>query len=198
MSNRNICDTLNQDYWIRVLFHGLMTGCFRDARCYEVGILKNSPPTHTLRLSVWEKSAQQVQLVRDPFTIKNGLNQNSIIRLDVKCPAPGNDKVCCYQKSGPFDRHDPSIDRNDFRWSTDFENNEFFRRKLEKRSGDLTPKFRIENSGTLFTLVRSVPLIIERGRRIRVLRQGSPNHGRAHSTCGVCRVDHIGHNKDSA
>lgn len=145
-----------RDPWIKVLFHGLMTGCFRDAhKTYEVGLLQDND--HTIQLNIWDSNGKHSQ----PFDEKS---KKATLRINHK--DSGKNLVRRFQVGANFDRRfDPgpfSDLRHDFRWALDFEGGELHSVELTKNAGRLTPRFRIENGGVLFTLVRSVPILKNR------------------------------------
>lgn len=162
--------TLSNDYSIRVLFHGLLVGCFNGDGCYEVGVFNDSP-SHRLRLSVWKKSkAGKDELI---YAAEGGqkLTASSEARLKVYRPRDGFSTLSRFEVDGEFDRHDERTHRHDFRWIVDFENAELHDGPVRKRGELLRPRCYLEN-GVVFTFIRSVPLLKERkeqGRRRTLL-----------------------------
>lgn len=152
--------------WIKVLFHGLMTGCFnRENTSYEVGLLRRA--SHTIQLNVWEPQGKNPQQF-------NENSKQAILKINHRDSR--NNKVKRFQPRANFDRLvDPgtsNVIRHDFRWILDFERDDMHgqddvsqgggRRPLTKIPNKLKPKFRLENGGVLFTLVRAIPILKQR------------------------------------
>ncbi len=151
----NITDIRPKNPWIKVLFHGLMTGCFRDDnKSYEVGMLRDVD--HTIQLNVWDVGKKNPQ----PFTNTS----RAVLRINHQ--DSNNNLVQRFQLGQEFDRSFDSATlgelRHDFRWLLDFEAPDMHGDKLSKVSGSLHPRFSLENSGVIFTLVRSVPILKNR------------------------------------
>lgn len=144
-----------RDPWIKVLFHGLMTGCFSAAhQTYEVGLLETDE--HTIQLNVWDSGVRHCQ----------ALDEDSQAVLRINHRDSKNNLVKKFQVGAEFDRTvDPCTSndlRHDFRWLLDFEGMDLHATKLDKNGDELHPRFRLENGGVLFTLVRSVPILKNR------------------------------------
>ncbi len=150
-----ITDIRPRDPWIKVLFHGLMTGCFSsDRKSYDVGMLETDE--HTIQLNVWDSGNKYSQTLTS--------DSQAILRVNHKDSR--NNLVKRFQIGSEFDRTvDPGASgdlRHDFRWLLDFEGRDLHGVKLHKNAGTLHPKFRLENGGVLLTLVRSVPILKNR------------------------------------
>lgn len=157
-----ITKKLPEDFSIRVLIHGLLVGCFNSDGHFEVGVF-NESPDHEFNLSVWEKAKGKNGKDQKIFSSDKAksLNKDSEIHLKVYRPRKGFEQVNRFEVGKDFDRFDPKANRNDFRWIVNFEASDLHAGQVRKRGDKLHPRFYLEN-GTVFTFIRSVPLLKER------------------------------------
>lgn len=149
-------------YWIRILFHGLLAGWMDNGQLH-VGAL-NRIPDHFLKLTVHQRNGAFTQFPiteSTPITLNaQGEIANQIRSLQLTIPDTafevGGDRTLYYGQQY----------RHDFRWLLDFErmhkNDHAAGQRLTKKLNRLQPQFHL-NAGLLYTLVRSIPLQIERG-----------------------------------
>jgi hypothetical protein len=149
-------------YWIRILFHGLLAG-WADNNHLCVGAL-NGLSDHFLKLTLHERNGPMCQFTiseSDPIKLiatnehYNGIHQ---LRLPIKDAVFDiyGDRVPYYGQQY----------RHDFRWLLDFErvhknDHDVAGQRLTKKCDRLQPRFQI-NTGLLYTLVRSIPLLVKR------------------------------------
>jgi hypothetical protein len=152
--------------WIRILFHGLLVGNFKNGGV-EVGAYNNTT-NHSPKVGIWRRGDCKAEKV---YILGSGLSALSKIFLDIDPPRQVG--IQRHQDSAitdaDFEKYRKVDDsalyghQHDFRWLLDFE--KIHETRLTKKPQYLFPRFYV-NTGKIYTLFRSELLSLRRNNTI--------------------------------